>query len=281
MSASTHPIRTLPADCVDPVITTWFDAHNHLHDARLGGDAHALIAAQKSAGVCGSVVNATREEDWPLVADLARCHPEFIRPAFGIHPWHAHTARAGWQERLVSLLEEFPSASIGECGIDGWISAPPLAVQMPLFLEHIRIAREAGRAMTIHCLKAWGPLFECLQQQAPPARFLMHSFGGSRETALRLAGIGAWFSFSGYFLHERKHAVLDVFRQIPQERILLETDAPDMLPPDEHVILPLPGKLNHPANLPAIGAALADHLTMQACQLAQLTRGNTAAWLGL
>ena len=104
----------------------------------------------------------------------------------------------------------------------------------------------------------------------------MHSFGGSIETARRLIPLGAYFSFSGHFLHPRKSAILEVFRQLPSDRILLETDAPDMLPPPEIITHPLPENQNHPANLPAIGRALADALKMTPEALANLTSEN--AW---
>ena len=102
----------------------------------------------------------------------------------------------------------------------------------------------------------------------------MHSFNGSIEIARRLAKLGAYFSFSGHFLHPRKAARLEVFRQLPPDRILLDADAPDMLPPKENVTHPLPDHRNHPANLPAIGDALAKALGITAEALADLTREN-------
>jgi TatD DNase family protein len=251
----------------------WTDAHNHLQNPRLG-DPGPVIAAMKSAGVIRCVVNATREDDWRAVEDLATREPDFISPAFGIHPWQAHTATGGWQERLKALLEKHPQASIGECGLDQWISHPPIQVQRPVFLDQLRLASEMGRPLTIHCLKAWAVLFDAFEEVPPPARFLMHSFGGSIETARRLIPLGAWFSFSGHFLHPRKSAVLDVFRQLPPDRILLETDAPDMLPPGETITHPLPENRNHPANLSAIGQALAAALGMPPADLADLARAN-------
>ena len=257
----------------------WTDAHNHLQDPRLG-EAAPVIAAMRAAGVERCVVNATREADWPAVEKLALAHPDFVFPAFGIHPWHAHTVTDGWQKRLASLLEKHPLASIGECGLDQWISSPPLEVQRPVFIDQLRLAREMDRPLTIHCLKAWGPLFDAFAEAPPPARFLMHSFGGSIETARRLIPLGACFSFSGYFLQPRKSAVVDVFRQLPPDRILLETDAPDMRPPETLVTHPLPENHNHPANLPAIGKALASALGMSRENLAALTRDNAARFLG-
>ena len=143
-------------------------------------------------------------------------------------------------------------------------------------MAQLELAREMRRAVTIHCLKAWGPLIDALAE-CPPPRFLMHSYGGSIETARRLLPLGAYFSFSGHFLHPRKAAALEVFRQLPHDRILLETDAPDMLPPDEIISHPLTGKLNHPANLPSIGRALATVLGMEAEEIAELIRANAHA----
>ncbi len=256
----------------------WTDAHNHLQDPRLG-DAEPVIAAMREAGVERCVVNATREADWLAVETLALVHPGFVVPAFGIHPWHAHTATEGWQGRLAALLQKHPLASIGEIGFDQWVSTPTMEIQRPVFIEQLRLARERLRPVTIHCLKAWGALFEAFAEQPPPA-FLMHSFGGSIETARRLIPLGAYFSFSGYFLHERKSTVLEVFRQLPHDRILLETDAPDMLPPENLVSHPLPERFNHPANLPAIGGALASALGIGIGKLADLTRENAARCFG-
>lgn len=228
----------------------------------------------RAAGIERCIINATREEDWEKIANLAASHPDLIHPAYGIHPWHAHTARPGWQEKLRWLLETHPRASIGECGLDNWVSHPTLEIQRPVFRDQLRLARELRRPATIHCLKAWGALFDTFAESPPPPHFLMHSYGGSIETARRLIPLGAYFSFSGHFLHPRKSAVLAVFRQLPQERILLETDAPDMLPPPEIITHPLSENQNHPANLPAIGSALATALGMQQEALATLTYHN-------
>jgi TatD DNase family protein len=257
----------------------WTDAHNHLQDARLG-DKAPVITAMRAVGVTRCVINATCEDDWSAVEEIARSQPDFALPAIGIHPWRAHTARDGWQERLANLLEKHPHASIGECGLDQWVSSPSLEVQIPVFIAQLRIAREMKRPLTIHCLKAWQPLFDAFAKQAPPATFLMHSFGGSIETARRLIPMGAYFSFSGHFLHERKRAVIDVFRQLPHDRILLETDAPDMLPPEETITHPLAENLNHPANLHSIGTALASLLGITPENLAALTRENAARCFG-
>jgi TatD DNase family protein len=254
-------------------MTQWADSHNHLHDERLGA-AEPLVRAMRREGIISCVVNATQEADWPRVLQLAERYPDFVMPAFGVHPWLAHRVQSGWAERLRELLAECPPATIGECGLDDWVKSPPLAEQIPVFAAQLRIARQLNRPPTIHCLKAWNPLFEVFRTEPPPDRFLMHSFGGSAELADRLVKLGAYFSFSGYFLRPRKSAVVEVFRRIPPDRILLESDAPDMLPPTAALRHPLPNGHNHPANLAAIAAGLAEALGMEMAELSTLTLEN-------
>jgi TatD DNase family protein len=238
-----------------------FDSHNHLQSGKFGLAPRALIEQMREVGVSGCVVNATREEDWKAVRNIAREFPNFVRPAYGVHPWFADTVKTGWQERLREMLNDDPSASVGEIGVDGWVSSPAMEIQQPVFREQIQIAVELGRPVTIHCLKAWEELFDEIDQaDAWPEKFLMHSFGGSIEIAQRLMKHGAWFSFSGYFLQERKVKVLEVFKQLPKDRILLETDAPDMMPPSDLVKFALSEGVNHPANLGAIAEAFEKEL---------------------
>lgn len=249
-----------------------FDSHNHLQSDRFtrtaGKTPGEMVAEMREAGVGGCVVNGTWEGDWDEVAALAEEFEGFVFPAYGIHPWRAATVREGWEGRLRQRLEADPRATVGEIGVDGWVDAPGMGVQREVFLRQVRMAAEMRRVMTVHCLKAWGELFSVMDEVAVwPERFLMHSFGGSAEVAERLLKKGGWFSFSGYFLEGRKAKVLEVFRGLPRERVLLETDAPEMMPPGEVVEFPLVGGVNHPANLRGIARAFQLEMGMESWEL--------------
>jgi TatD DNase family protein len=251
---------------------TFLDAHLHLQRFSEPGK---VIAAMKSAGICHCVVNGTNEEDWPQVAALAEEFTEMITPAFGLHPWWAGKASADWLEKLTHYLDRFPNAALGECGVDGWTQEVSLEQQMEVFLPQLRLARERDLPVVIHSLKAWEPLFSALTAEPPSTcGFLLHSYGGSAEMIPRLVKQGAWFSCSGYFLQPRKAKVLEAFQQVPRDRLLLETDAPDMLPPDKWLTYTMPDGENHPANLPGIAAGLAQHWGMTPDALAHLTTTN-------
>lgn len=254
---------------------TFYDSHNHLQRF---ADPARIIAEMREVGVAGCIVNGTGEDDWGAVADLAERFPDFVRPAFGLHPWKAHLRSNRWLVGLESWLDHFPAASVGECGLDSWVAGPPIELQREVFLPQLALARERGLPVTIHALKAWEPLFAAIEKE-PPGRFLLHSFGGSPELAKRLADLGAYFSFSGHFLHPRKAKVLEAYRVVPEDRLLVETDAPDMPPPDGFVSHPA-AEGNHPANLPRIVEGLAAALGREPADLAELTARNHRGFFG-
>lgn len=253
-----------------------FDSHNHLQKF---ADPAGVIGEMRAAGITGCVVNGTGEDDWGAVARLAEEFPDFVRPAFGLHPWKADQRSDSWRAGLEGILDRFPNASMGECGVDGWIDGPSMEEQLAAFRPQLSLARERGLPVTIHALKAWQPLLDALDEESPD-RFLLHSFGGSPELVKRLAGLGAYFSFSGNFLHPRKAKVLEAFKAVPRDRLLLETDAPEMLPPDGFIAHPLDDGRNHPANLPRIAEGLAAALEMNLAELQEITSANHSAFFG-
>ena len=235
------------------------DAHLHLQSPRLMADVDSIVRQTQDVGITKMIVNGTSPLDWDAVSNLAIRYPEIIIPSFGFHPWKTPELKEGWKEQLVEKLDSHPNACIGECGLDRWMRGLDKQTQEEAFIFQLKLATERNLPISIHILKAWGWLLDILQRNPPPTRgFLLHSFGGSTEIAAQLAKLGAYFSFSGYFLHERKAAVQDTFRTLPRERILLETDAPDMLPPACWITHPLPDLTNHPANLNSILTGLAE-----------------------
>jgi len=234
------------------------DAHNHLQDDRFAGRQAKIVSAARSAGVTRMVVNGSCEEDWPQVAALAREFPGFVVPSFGYHPWYVGERTARWRDTLVEWLDRAPGAVVGEIGLDRWRPGLTYEGQEEVFLAQLRVAAERNLAASLHCLQAWGRLYDLLRDHPRPARgFLLHSYGGPLEMVAPLAKLGARFSFPGYFMHERKARQRETFKAVPLDRLLIETDAPDQMLPDAANAYPLtePGSgkpLNHPANLPAV-----------------------------
>lgn len=214
------------------------------------------------------MVNATNEAEWPVVAALAR-EWDVVVPSHGIHPWDCGDRAEGWLPRLRAVLEAEPRAGVGEIGLDRWIidgvrpddpriagiRVAPLAEQIDVFAGQLALAAELNRAASIHCVQAFGATLEVLEKGPRPARgFLLHGYGGPAEMIRAFAELGAYFSFNVEWLAERHRSRLENFRQIPADRLLVETDAPTKPPPDELNRFPLPvgadgQAVNHPANL--------------------------------
>lgn len=253
-------------------ISGLLDAHLHLQNSPLGEVVDDMVSATRRAGIEQLWVNATSPEDWNEVADLADRFPEVV-PFFGIHPWQVNAIHpATWDNTLHELLTRFPESGVGEIGLDKWIRDHDIAKQRELFLHQLRIAESLSRPVTVHCLQAWGHLRECMETSEYSRPFLLHSFGGPAEMVADFVARGAYFSISGYFFRPDKAAKLETFRAIPEDRILLETDAPDMLPPEHLISIPLTSAndfspANHPANLRNIYEAYAQ---WRGCNLAEV-----------
>lgn len=262
---------------------TFYDAHNHLQDDRFAGRQAALLAACARAGIGRMVVNGACASDWPRVLALARQSP-LILPSFGYHPWYLQERTPDWLDRLQQSLDQVPSA-VGEIGLDRWKPGLSYAHQEEVFLAQLGLAAKRNLPASIHCLRAWGRLYELLRDHPRPARgVVLHSFGGPREMIPALAKLGARFSFPGYFLHARKRRQREAFREVPPDRLLIETDAPDQLLPEDKNLHPLAGAdgrpLNHPANLTAVYEGLAGFLGESVAALAARVGENFARVFG-
>ncbi|MDA7921741.1 TatD family hydrolase [Verrucomicrobiales bacterium] len=253
------------------------DAHLHLQDSRLAGEFESILSQLRQAGVTRWVVNGTSPEDWSRVAEIASDNPEVIA-GYGLHPWSVNSFGLAGLEELEYLLLQDPGAVVGEIGLDKWIRDHDNELQKKCFLKQLEIANRLGRSTVIHCLQSWGSLRDCLKEVPPEKPFLLHSYGGPLEMIGDFLDRGAFFSISGYFFRDDKVKKLAVFDEIPSDRILLESDAPDMLPPPELIKLPLADGVNHPVNLVRIYASYAERVSFPLDEVIAQIAGNFGNW---
>lgn len=242
-----------------------------------------VLDRAREVGVRYLVCNGSCEEDWPAVLALARRYPQVV-PCFGLHPWYVRERTANWREGLESFLDAVPSG-VGEFGLDRWIKDPDETGQREVFLAQWEIARRRNRPAMIHCLHAWGPFLEILRSQDPlPAGMLIHAFTGPAELIPELTAMNAYISFTGGVLGPRRRKGREALARVPIDRLMLETDAPDFLPPDPYCPYRLTdseGKArNEPANLPAILRGVAELLGRPAEDLAEILWANGRRFLG-
>ena len=260
------------------------DAHCHLQDPRLGPHLEDALKQCRAAGIHRWMINGTRESDWSAVAGLVG-RMNGAEAAFGLHPWWQAERSTDWLAKLETFLVARPTAGIGEAGLDRWMPGYDLADQLEVLRAHLELSRRLCRPLTLHCLKAWPELAGAVRDSPPSDRgFLLHSYAGPAEMVRGWVRAGAFFSFCPAFVHPRKTMVRRMFRDIPLERLLIETDSPDMAPPPAAALLPLsdPGgaPLNHPVNLRLCLDALAADRGMSPAALGAILEQNVERFFG-
>ena len=230
----------------------WSDSHAHLTDARFAADRDEVIARARAAGLTRLVTVASRLGDGDACADLAAAH-DFIWFAVGVHPheakhWGLETARG------VERAARRPKClAIGEIGLDYHYNHSPPQEQRAAFREQITLARDLALPIVVHTREAWDDTFSILRDEnAGSLGGVFHCFSGGPEEAHRALGTGFLLSFAGPLTFKNAEALREAAALVPEDRLLVETDAPYLTP---H---PRRGERNEPALVRLVTERLAE-----------------------
>lgn len=228
------------------------DSHVNLHAHQFDEDRDAVITRARSAGVSLMVNISDRVSNFSAVRALAE-HPD-IWCTVGTHPHEAKEDPDLPAARLIELAADPRVVGIGECGLDFHYDLSPRDIQARVFAAHIEAARETGLPLVVHTREADDVMGEMLESayEKGPFRFLLHCYTSGAELAQRAARLGAWFSVSGIATFRAAEDVRAVIRDMPADRIIVETDCPYLAP------VPHRGRRNEPAYLPHVLAKLAE-----------------------
>ncbi len=228
------------------------DSHVNLHAPQFDADRDEVIARARAAGV-GLMVNISDRishyEKVRAVADAAD-----IWCTVGTHPHEAKENPDLAAATLIGLATDPRVVGIGETGLDFHYDLSPRDIQARVFRAHIAAARETGLPLVVHTREADAAMGEILEEEhaRAPFRILMHCYTSGAELAARAAALGAWFSVSGIATFRAAESVRAVIRDMPGERIIVETDCPYLAP------MPYRGRRNEPAYVGHVLAKLAE-----------------------
>jgi TatD DNase family protein len=249
---------------------TILDAHCHLADPRLYPDLDGALARAADAGV-GTIVSDgaidTIETD-RLTVEIAERHPR-VFAAVGVHPHNAVDCDEPRIAALAALARSPKVVAIGETGLDFHYMHSPADAQERAFRRHLELARALDRPVMIHCRDAERRLCEIVRETGlPPAGGMIHCFTGDADAAREFVELGFYVSFSGILTFRRAGALRAAAMLVPEDRLLIETDAPYLAPE------PYRGRSNEPAfvrrtfeamvalrgaDAPALGARICDN----------------------
>lgn len=249
-----------------PTTPTLVDTHCHLDLHPLIDELPAALDRAGAAGVHRYVVPGVSAEAWPAIAECAREYPAIL-PAFGLHPMRA----AAWSERVLADLTRFlPQAvAIGEIGLDYLLPDLDREQQRIAFRAQLRLAVAAGLPVLIHCRRAFNDLLTILREERVGlVGGIMHAFSGSVEVADTCIRLGLLISISGTVTYHNAVRPVALVRALPLERLVLETDAPDMTPE------PWRGQDNEPAFIVETARAVATIKGVDMAAVAAMTTRN-------
>ena len=248
-----------------------FDAHAHYDDKWFDEDRESLLAAMPDRGV-SFIVNASVDLNTARTAiGYAERYP-FMYACAGIHPENMDGLADDYLDQLAALWKHPKVVAIGEIGLDYYWDIPK-DLQLRVFEEQLRLARELDAPVVIHDREAHGDTMELLRKYRPKG--LMHCYSGSVEMLKEVMKLGLYISLGGTVTFKNARVPVEVAAAAPLDRLLLETDAPYLSP------VPLRGKRNDSANIAYTARRIAEIRLMDAQELIDITTANAKRMYGI
>jgi TatD DNase family protein len=245
------------------------DSHCHLDFPDFAEERDAIVARAKAAGVGRLITISTFVSRYDSYRAIAEAYDN-VWFTVGTHPHQSHEEAEASLEQLVELAQHPRCIGIGEAGLDYHYDRSPRDIAQRVFRTHIAAARETGLPLVIHARDADEDVASILREEMGKGAFkaLLHCFTASRMLAETALELGLSISFSGVVTFKNSQELRDIARDVPLDRILVETDAPFLAP------VPYRGKRNEPAYVASTAATLADVKGISADALAQATTQN-------
>ncbi len=255
----------------------FIDTHAHLDDARFNRDRAEVLERARKKGLEAIINICLWHPREGFERGLGLLNPPFVFGSLGLHPHDASliedvdiTAEIRRHSRRPGIV------AIGETGLDYHYMNSPRELQRKAFIEHIRLARELALPLIIHSRDAEEDTLKILEDEgAEEAGGCVHCFSGSPEMAQRLVEMGFYISFTGILTFPGAEGLREVARDLPDERILMETDAPYLSP------LPHRGKRSEPAFVVEVAQKLADIKGLTLTDVARITTLNAKTLFGM
>lgn len=245
------------------------DTHCHLDEQAFDVDRDEVLARAAEADITRMLTIGTTADTSRRAVELAAQYPVLFA-AVGIQPNYVSQAGPADWDSIVDLATHPRVAAIGETGLDRYWDHSPFDLQVDYFRRHLDLARKRDLPFVVHCREAEPDTVAELQRAASagPLRGVMHSFAGSWETAKQCLDLGLYISFAGMVTYKKSQPLMEVARQVPADRLLVETDSPYLAPQ------PVRGKRNEPSFVRMTANHIAELRGISRDDLAAITTEN-------
>ncbi len=251
-------------------------AHNSFDD-----DRDEVLQRAADAGVNTLIVTGSSDDSNLAALSLARKHPGVMFSTAGVHPHNATEYNEKSDQMIRKHIADDSCVAVGECGLDYFRNFSPRDAQLEAFKAQLAIAAESGRPVFLHQRDAHDDFVEILEPRLSSiSRAVAHCFTGEGESLREYLAMGLYIGVTGWICDERRGAHLkDVVSMIPDDRLMLETDAPYLLP---RTIRPKPkSRRNEPAYLPEVLRVVAKARGQTEDHVATITTDNARRFFAL
>ena len=249
-----------------------FDTHSHYDDDKFDKDRFSLLSGLKEKGVCAVVSCGCDIQSSKFNKLLSEKFDDFYFAA-GFHPENLEGAALDDLGGIRELLADEKCVAVGEIGLDYHWMASTKQKQKDFFASQIEIAKELDMPVIVHDREAHGDTLDILKKTAPKG--VVHCFSGSKEMAKEIIKLGMYIGLNGVATFKNARKSLEVVREIPLERLLLETDCPYLAP------VPNRGKRNSSLFLPDTIRFLANLRSMPDDEICRITYENACRVFGI
>ena len=242
-----------------------FDTHSHYDDSKFNPDREVILNSLQSQGIsfvvsCGCDIDSTQ-----FNFDLAQKY-DYMYFAAGFHPENLEGASLEDLRIIEKFAKNKKCVAIGEIGLDyHWMSSSK-KVQKDFFEAQIDLAKRLDMPVIVHDREAHGDTLDILKNTKPKG--VVHCFSGSKEMAKEIIKLGMYIGLNGVVTFNNARKSLEVVKEIPLDKLVLETDCPYLAP------VPMRGKINNSSYIPYIAQKIADILDMDAQELLNQTNEN-------
>ncbi|MDO9418566.1 TatD family hydrolase [Pararhizobium sp.] len=245
------------------------DTHCHLDFPDFEAERHAIIQRAHDAGVGQMITISTRVKKFDTIRALAEANPT-VFCSVGTHPHNADEELDVTVEDLVTLSAHPKVVAIGEAGLDYFYDNAPRDAQAIGLRRHIAAARETQLPLVIHSRSADDDMAAILTEETGKGAFpfLLHCFSSGPELARIGVELGGYISFSGILTFPKSEDLREIARTVPQDRMIVETDAPYLAPK------PYRGKRNEPSYVVHTAGVLAETLGLSLAEISRITTDN-------
>jgi TatD DNase family protein len=231
--------------------TMLFDSHAHIDDKKFNDDREEVISRAAMNGVTG-IINAGADMfSSARAVELAERYPH-VYAAVGIHPHDAKEAREADYAKLALWAARPKVIAIGEIGLDYHYDLSPREVQQTVFVRQLDLARQLAKPVIIHDRESHADIMATIKKEGQGLTGVFHCFSGSLEMAQEVLRLGFYISIAGPVTFANAHKLLEIAREVPIDRLLVETDSPYLTP---H---PHRGKRNEPAHVRLVAEKVAE-----------------------